>query len=704
MPRLDRVRVIVAAATLTLVASACLEAPDTIVLGPRPPRPPASLDGDAGVDLPDGAVPCESAADCDDGVDCTFDTCVDQGYCRSVTDFARCSDGKYCNGIEVCDAVRGCLPGVVPTCDDENTCTIDSCDDGLQSCVHAPRDFDHDGEADAHCPGGTDCDDFDETRATHVAEVCSDRTDNDCDEVVDEANCGKPMHDTCADVLDIGQGGTFEISLRGAVGDYTTSCGTAIDTRDVIFGFELAETSDVKLEARGILVDGKEEIASLSLQTECGVASTELQCARGFPADLRVRALPAGRYYVVAASYATHALWLSVSTSAATDPPTNMTCETALDVGGGGRFEGDFVDVGDDTLSACGVSGQPDVFYAFTLTELQDVEISAVSDELDGDLTVSVRDGCAPESVVHGCRSAGPAFTRLHQLEPGSYVIALEGPPSREVGYALEVAFLEPTPAPVGDTCDSPMPLAFGTAELVPLFDKQAEVESSCESPGPDAVFSLQLDEARDVEIRVDAEEALAVVALQLTCGDIQSERGCRTGGPLVTRLRNVPAGNYYVVVDSQTAPSVTVQVETFPPTPTTTVEGNDRCSTAFDVPATGGAFSGDTRGMLNDYGAFCGAEALSPDALFRLQLPSRKKVLAVLESGFEGVLHRVRDDRPPAEACRDWVADNCDDAVGRTGPILDEVLEPGTYYYAVDGWRDTNAGFYTFDVTVTEP
>jgi hypothetical protein len=693
------------AACLALLVSACSEAPGRIQLGPLPARPIDLHANDAGQELPDGAIPCDTPADCDDGIDCTRDECLPQGYCRVTTDYTRCDDGKFCNGIEICDATQGCIPGVVPSCDDLDPCTIDRCDDDARECVYAPRDFDHDGETDVHCPGGTDCDDFDIGRGSHLMEICGDLLDNDCDDLVDEDDCGNPKYDTCEDALDISQGGAFEVSALGAQPNYVASCTEFADTPDLVFTFQLDEPRDLQLQARGIFPDGNDEVATLALQTHCGLASSELQCARGFPANLRVRALPAGRYYVIGNSFQSRSLWLSMKTLPATSAPTNTTCENALDVGKGGRFEGDFVDVGDETLSVCGVANQPDVFYSFTLTKESDVEISAVSDE-PGDLTISVRDSCDPMATVRGCRSAEPALTRLHKLPAGHYIIALEGPTSREVNYALEVAILDPTDPPAGDGCGNSMQLTAGTPMQVSLADKQAEVKSSCESNGPDAVFKLDLDSARDVVIRVDAEDTqLAVAALQSTCGDVNSERGCRKGGPLETRLRNVDPGEYYVVVDSPNAAAVTVQVETYPPTPTTPASGNDNCMSAQLIPETGGIFSGDTRDLLADYVASCGAGAASKDAVFKLVLTTRRHVVARLDSGFDGVLHRMRDDRTGPDVCKDVVSDNCSvHTGGGTGALLDEVLSAGTYYYVVDGYRDFNAGYYQLDVAVGLP
>jgi hypothetical protein len=147
----------------------------------------------AGVCRPD------TAPSCDDGNACTADTCDPATGCRSTAiacpgcrSNADCNDGNACNGVEscrrgvcqagtplvcadanpcttdTCEAARGCVyppagdgtpcgpgdsycagmdacfagacrPGTPPSCDDGNTCSIDSCDDALGRCVHQSR-------------------------------------------------------------------------------------------------------------------------------------------------------------------------------------------------------------------------------------------------------------------------------------------------------------------------------------------------------------------------------------------------------------------------------------------------------------------------------------------------------------------------------------------------------------------------------------
>jgi DNA-binding beta-propeller fold protein YncE len=95
-----------------------------------------------------------------------------------------CDDGVFCNGPERCDPdTASCVPSEPPSCDDEDECTIDSCDPAADECAHRPTPRDEDGDGVGACEG--DCDDEDPERSPELAEVCDD-FDNDCDRSVDE--------------------------------------------------------------------------------------------------------------------------------------------------------------------------------------------------------------------------------------------------------------------------------------------------------------------------------------------------------------------------------------------------------------------------------------------------------------------------------------------------------------------------------------
>ncbi len=165
------------------------------------------------------------APDCDDNDPCTLDRCDPAGpTCEHepVPDGGPCDDGDRCTTGDTCRAGE-CKSGEPLDCDDGLECTLDSCTRG--ECTHAPRsgpcdagdpctvndrcvgevcypgdivDADDDGFADADC-GGTDCDDTRPTVKPGLPEDCEDGHDNDCDGAVDGADreCGGAPADAC---------------------------------------------------------------------------------------------------------------------------------------------------------------------------------------------------------------------------------------------------------------------------------------------------------------------------------------------------------------------------------------------------------------------------------------------------------------------------------------------------------------------------
>jgi hypothetical protein len=84
---------------------------------------------------------CEQSASCDAAT----------GNCVYVAqaDGLACGDGDACNGVETCQSGQ-CTSGQAPSCDDGNECTTDSCDAAL-GCVH--EDAQCDRVVTDHSPG-----------------------------------------------------------------------------------------------------------------------------------------------------------------------------------------------------------------------------------------------------------------------------------------------------------------------------------------------------------------------------------------------------------------------------------------------------------------------------------------------------------------------------------------------------------------------
>jgi hypothetical protein len=689
------------------VAIGCEVGPaDAIVLGPLPKRPVhVGVDDDAGFPAPDGTRPCKTDKDCDDGIECSVDECLDATYCSNRLDSTLCGDGLLCNGVETCHPTQGCIEAAPPTCDDKDPCTIDRCDEDVKACIHDIRDFDHDGEADFHCPGGTDCDDFDPMRGSMARELCGDTIDNDCDDMQDEADCGAVPHDKCDDALDVSAGGVFNVSTVGATGDYVLSCSESMAMRDVVFKFTLDRPRDIKLVASGLHPDGTEELAVVALQTACGDLGSERRCASGHPCDLRERALPAGEYYVVAAAgVSTASVLLKVTFSDATPAPTNTNCATAISVSGGGHFEGDFVDVGDSSDTGCGVAKTPDLYYKLTLTEERDLHVLASGSEMEA-IALALRRGCQAESEEVRCQSDQHIVAYYHQLPPGDYVLVVEGPSSHEIAFDLDIAILPPTPPPVGDNCVAPEALKFGEMQTLGIFGMQDDTQTRCQGQGAsDVVLSFTLEETQDLDVLVRGDDDMPVnMAIQTECGNELSERVCRMGTPVQSRVHALPAGQYFMVVDSYNATKVELLVEKRPPSPVTAAMANDTCYNALPIPETGGLFSGDTRSMNPDYLNCAPVPTLASDAAFSLTLTSGKRVVARVDTDvFDGVLMRFETPDSGEMLCS-GAAVSCNDDSADHLPLLDENLPAGTYYYVITGYSGDDAGEYRFDVTISD-
>ena len=199
-----------------------------------------------------GETGCATAEECDDGVDCTLDSCdVRDGTCKNDAFDATCDDGNPCTGIEICDVVLGCIPGTPVDCADEFDCTVDSCDPLTTDCRHSPDhalctaplicDVARGGCVDPPtCAVDADCDDGDDCNGLETCGaglfclpganvVCDDGVDctvDTCDP--DGAACSFAPNDIfCAD-SDLGNG--------GETCDPTAGClaGTPVDLDDGI--------------------------------------------------------------------------------------------------------------------------------------------------------------------------------------------------------------------------------------------------------------------------------------------------------------------------------------------------------------------------------------------------------------------------------------------------------------------------------------
>ena len=126
-----------------------------------------------------GLCEASTAVSCEDGVSCTVDSCNEgTDSCDNVATNSLCDNGLFCDGSETCDAALGCQAGTVVSCDDGVSCTVDSCNEGSDSCDNAPDD--------GACDNGLFCDGSETCNAATGCETGSDPCAGGfCDEVGD---------------------------------------------------------------------------------------------------------------------------------------------------------------------------------------------------------------------------------------------------------------------------------------------------------------------------------------------------------------------------------------------------------------------------------------------------------------------------------------------------------------------------------------
>ncbi|MEE8311181.1 MAG: hypothetical protein V3R77_02915, partial [Candidatus Binatia bacterium] len=161
-----------------------------------------------------GAETCDAGLDCqagtapstDDGIACTVDSCdEDVDSIVNAIDDSLCDDGEFCNGAEICDAELDCQAGVL-TCDDGLDCTIDACDEMADACTATPDDTACDDaavcngvetcSAETGCVAGAapDCSDLDS--ACSVGSCSEELAGCEALPVNEGALCGEPA-DAC---------------------------------------------------------------------------------------------------------------------------------------------------------------------------------------------------------------------------------------------------------------------------------------------------------------------------------------------------------------------------------------------------------------------------------------------------------------------------------------------------------------------------
>lgn len=670
----------------------------------------------AGPDDPGLGGPCLDDAQCDDGIECTLDSCdLEHERCRVELRHELCADGVYCNGEEVCDPTFGCRAGGVVTCGDLDSCTIDTCVEETQSCVYEPRDADGDGDPTASC-GGDDCDDFDPFVSGAASERCGNERDDDCDGETDESECEDPRYDTCSSPYRVEEDGSFVLSTAGAARDYGISCapeGGAF--RELVLNVVVPEDGprDVSIVASVTAsVEGKSAVV-LAATDRCGRADGETACERGFVPDeelsvarLHLRGLEPGSHAVYVATAGEREVLVRADYREAEGAPENETCGTAEPLEPGVPVRALLASVEADLETAC-PAATGELVYAFELEEAADVRVRAFALDEWGAPVLSLRSAeCRDLEDELTCRAQSPAELFARALPAGSYRIAVAGTGPAEVELSLQIE--PPSEAPPTEGCAESPELEAGETAVADLREHVDAVRFGCLVGAPDATYALDLPEASDVLVvaKGSDDDRGAVLVSRAECASETDVLACQSGErwPIRAIAHAVPEGSARVVVESAAAAPMSVAVYTRPATSSVYVVAADECATAATIPPLGGRFEGNTANAYADYEASCDYGGQGPggaeDQVLKLTLEEPRRMLFDMQASTFDTLLVVRE----GESCPGTeISGTCSPGYVTGRSFLDTVLPAGTYWVQIDGY-DGARGRWTLEVFSAEP
>jgi hypothetical protein len=577
--------------------------------------------------------------DCDDGVDCTADTCdeetdscfnlpdhelcppgmlcdpvlgcYDPGPCTGDED---CDDGLFCNGPERC-ITGSCTPGTPPSCADALDCTDDSCDEAVDACRNVPRDERCDDAL--FCNGPEYCDATAGCRHTFV-NPCLD--DNPCTtELCHEES------DTCT------------YTLRDEDGDrhVDARCGgdDCNDADPTVHPGMAEQCRDLRDNDCDRLVDCDDP--ECRTDPHCGCVPTEVH---------------------------------------------EHTCDDGVD-----NDCDDRVDCDDPDCGCC----VPTSWYESSCTNGIDEDCDYLTDCEDPDCDWDPACICIPDEWPEVTCDDG----RDNDCDD---LVDCEDP---DCDCCVPTARWETDclngidedcdtlldcgdPDCLGDPACGCVPDEFPEATCDDGRDNDCDGATDCDDGDCDCCIPTSTHEtncSNGVDEDCDGQTDCADVL------DCWSDPACRC----------IPDEIPEATCDDDRDNDCDRLVDCLDPDCATTPEclDNDRCGDAIDI-STGGVFRGSTAGYANDYSGTCAGRG--PDAVFTLTLTDYACVeMNTFPTTWDTVLY-VRDGGcyGPEIGCNDDEPGH-----GTQSYLRFDVLDPGVYYVFLDGWSSSSFGEYTLEL-----
>jgi hypothetical protein len=232
-----------------------------------------------------------------------------------------------------------------------------------------------------------------------------------------------PENETCGTARPLVPDTIERVTLAGLERDLESACRTR--TGELVYYFDLAETSDVRLRAVS-LDDFGEPVVSLR-SAACRDADDELTCRSESPTELYARALSPGRYGVALAGTGPSDVELVLSTEPPSEPPDDEGCTSPPLAPFGETLQIPLADHVDAVRLECLV-GAPDAARTLELDERSDVMlVQAGSDGDQGGVMLALAP-CEDDTDRLSCRrgTSFPLRTVARGIGPGSVRAVVE--------------------------------------------------------------------------------------------------------------------------------------------------------------------------------------------------------------------------------------------------------------------------------------
>ena len=295
----------------------------------------------------------------------------------------------------------------------------------------AERDVDQDGDPDAHCEPGHDCDDLNPDVSSLHAEVCANGIDDNCNGLVDEHPCVTPQGDTCANAVAVGGAGTYALSTLGANDTFATSCSVTNPSaaQNVVAAITVPPGAERRPRRVGFH-DGhagrrghrRGRAAIRRRSSPAGRAPRRRTSAHALATFRPGPTSPSSRRSRPAARRARR----STSCSPPTSSPTDVDCASATPVQPGTPTTVLDRRTLRPTLPTACPATTGALTYSFTLTQTQDVHIYASTLQGSGSPIIGLRDpNCTGATDELECETAGAAPLYERSLPPGTYIVTV---------------------------------------------------------------------------------------------------------------------------------------------------------------------------------------------------------------------------------------------------------------------------------------